>query len=120
MIDVFFDGSCPLCTKEIAHYQKIASANDFNWVDISQPNALAPYPFSFEETMRYLHCIDDDRKTQIGVKAFIVIWRKLPGWRWLAPIAQFPLVYYPLSVCYKIFADQRIKRRKKCNDKTCH
>ena len=35
MIEVFFDGKCGLCSKEIAYYQSIAPSGIFVWMDIT-------------------------------------------------------------------------------------
>ena len=35
MIEVFFDGKCGLCSKEIAYYQSIAPSDIFAWMDIA-------------------------------------------------------------------------------------
>ena len=35
MIEVFFDGKCGLCSKEIAYYQRIAPSGIFVWLDIA-------------------------------------------------------------------------------------
>ena len=38
---VFFDGGCPLCRREIAHYRRIDTAQRLCWVDAaSEPEAL--------------------------------------------------------------------------------
>ena len=35
MIEVYFDGKCGLCSKEIAYYQSIAPSGIFVWMDIA-------------------------------------------------------------------------------------
>jgi len=35
MIEVFFDGKCGHCSKEIAYYQNIAPSGIFAWMDIA-------------------------------------------------------------------------------------
>ena len=35
-IDIFFDGSCSVCTAEITHYKSKDSHNDLHLVDISK------------------------------------------------------------------------------------
>ena len=39
---VFYDGDCPLCRREIAHYRRMDSANKLHWVDaVNEPEILA-------------------------------------------------------------------------------
>ena len=33
---VFYDGGCPLCRREIAHYQRIDRERRIQWTDIQQ------------------------------------------------------------------------------------
>ena len=32
---VFYDGACPLCSREIAHYRRRQDSDDLLWLDIS-------------------------------------------------------------------------------------
>lgn len=36
----FFDGSCPLCRREIALYRDLPSTLHIHWVDVSTPTTL--------------------------------------------------------------------------------
>ena len=56
---VFFDGGCPLCRREIAHYRRIDSAQRLCWVDAaSEPEALSRHGLSLEAAMAELHVLD--------------------------------------------------------------
>jgi hypothetical protein len=41
---VYYDGACPVCSREIAHYQRLPGAQACQWVDAAQcpPEALGP------------------------------------------------------------------------------
>lgn len=112
MITVFYDGSCSLCSREIRHYMRIAPSDTYSWVDISStPEPLNKLGYTQEDGMRLLHAQDNDGTIQIGVAAFICIWKKLPYWRILAPIASAPIISPILDACYLKFANWRFKRR---------
>ena len=34
-VSVFFDGSCPLCRREVRMYQKMASSVPIRWIDVA-------------------------------------------------------------------------------------
>ncbi len=36
-LQVFFDGACPLCSREVSHYKKRDLHNKIEWIDIAQP-----------------------------------------------------------------------------------
>ncbi|MFT6308343.1 MAG: putative DCC family thiol-disulfide oxidoreductase YuxK, partial [Halioglobus sp.] len=31
---MFYDGACPLCSREVAHYRRIDTNNNVSWLDI--------------------------------------------------------------------------------------
>ena len=38
---LFYDGGCPLCRREIAHYRRLDRAGQIHWLDIdAQPERL--------------------------------------------------------------------------------
>ena len=63
---LFWDGGCPLCTKEIAYYKRIDSAARVEWVDLdSTPKRLAEYGLSAEDAMRQIHAVDSRGEIQV-------------------------------------------------------
>jgi predicted DCC family thiol-disulfide oxidoreductase YuxK len=116
-ITVFYDGKCSLCAKEIAHYKKIASEEHFYFCDITQDSELFTQ-LGYEVTtgLKLLHVSDSTGTMQIGLDAFITIWRELPWWKYLAWLANLPIIHYLLSITYKKFAAWRYKRNR---GKTC-
>jgi predicted DCC family thiol-disulfide oxidoreductase YuxK len=83
-ITVFYDGSCPLCAKEIGIYQRANGGKDVNWCDVSgsAPEALPP-GLSQQQAMARFHIKGADDTVYSGGRAFIQLWLSLPGWRWL-------------------------------------
>lgn len=112
MITVFFDGQCGLCAKEINHYKKVAPANTFEWVDITQtPEPFERLGYAVEEGLRLLHVQDNAGKIHIGVDAFICIWRSLKrNWQLLGFLVRIPGVKQLISRMYLLFANWRFKR----------
>ena len=82
---VFYDGACPLCSREIAHYRRIDRAQRLRWVDAAtEAKVLAAHGLDPERAMAELHVLDGNGGWHRGVDAFLVIWSRLPAYRWLA------------------------------------
>ena len=114
MITVFFDDKCGLCSKEIAHYKKIAS-NEFEWIPISTDNGrLKNYGIETVDALKLLHVVDHLGVVHQGVDSFFVIWRHLRRWRWFAAIVSLPLIHQILRKLYATFAEWRFRRLSHC------
>ena len=114
MITVFFDDKCGLCSKEIAHYKKIAS-NEFEWIPISADKGrLQKHGIDTVDALKLLHVVDHSGVVHQGVDSFLVIWRHLKRWRCLATIASLPLLHQLLRKLYRTFAEWRFRRLSHC------
>ncbi len=102
-IKVFFNNSCSVCRLEINHYKKI-SGTDLDWVDITNNDeALKLTSKSQEELLRRLHVVDDG-KVIGGAKAFIIIWSKIPKYRFLSKIFSIKPIFILFHYIYEIVA----------------
>ena len=91
MIDVFFDGKCGLCSREIEYYRNIANDGIFNWHNIAQdPSPLNKFKIPQSIALRWLHLRDENGQWHIGADAFLVIWMKLERWNYLALFLKLP------------------------------
>jgi predicted DCC family thiol-disulfide oxidoreductase YuxK len=109
---VFYDGSCPLCRREIAHYRRIDSTARLRWVDaVNEPETLARHGLSLQQAMAELHVLDGDGRWQRGVDAFLVIWQQLPAYRWLAKLVTALGLSRLLGFFYRHFAAWRYRQR---------
>jgi predicted DCC family thiol-disulfide oxidoreductase YuxK len=84
---VFYDGACPICRREVAHYRTRAGAKGIDWVDVATcpPEALAP-GLTREAALARMHVRGADGRMESGARAFAALWRALPGWSWLGRI----------------------------------
>jgi predicted DCC family thiol-disulfide oxidoreductase YuxK len=101
---VYFDGDCPVCRTEIAHYQRLRGAEAIAWVDASncEESALGP-GVSRAVVMSRFHVREADGTLASGAAAFVAIWRRLPAFAWLAALASFPPVLAVLEGGYGLF-----------------
>jgi len=114
---VFYDGACPLCSREIAHYRRIDRAQRLRWVDAAtEAKILAAHGLDLERAMAELHVLDGNGSWHRGVDAFLVIWSRLPAYRWLARLISILRLRAPLGYAYRRFAAWRYRHRCATNN----
>jgi predicted DCC family thiol-disulfide oxidoreductase YuxK len=117
-LTAFYDGGCPLCRREIAHYRRIDRRSAIHWVDITSDRAaLDAAGLDLATAMRRIHAQEPDGRLVTGVGAFVAIWRRLPWYRRLAALVTGLRLTGPLDLVYGRFADWRLRRR--CADGLC-
>ena len=104
---VLFDGSCPLCTAEIGLYRDRDTEGRLHLVDVSAPGAVLPDGLDRDAAMARFHVVAPDGQVLSGAAAFIEVWRRLRGWRWLARLASLPGVEPVLEAAYRGFLKVR-------------
>ena len=100
---VYFNNSCKICKAEIDLYKK-EEINEINWVDITN-NELAEKETSKDskQLLRRLHVKDGDNVLG-GAKAFLLLWKKMPKYRFLYNFFKLPIIFNIFSVVYEIVA----------------
>jgi len=95
---VLYDGDCPLCRREIAVYQGLAAREPVRWVDVSAPGTALPDERS--TLLARFHVQREDGRLLSGAEAFLALWARLPGWRWLAFLGRVPGVPWLMERAY--------------------
>ena len=106
-ICVYFDGSCPLCRSEIAHYRRQDRNGRISFVDVARSDVELGDDLTRAQAMARLHLRFSDGAMTSGARAFVAIWQVLPGWRWAARVARIPGVIHVLELCYRAFLPVR-------------
>ena len=102
-IKVFFNNSCSVCRLEINHYKKISDST-LEWVDITNNvDALKITSKTKEELLRRLHVIDNG-KVIGGAKAFIIIWSKIPKYKFLSKLFSIKPFFLIFHYIYEFVA----------------
>tara|TARA_B100001250_G_C19160852_1_gene512239 strand:- start:105 stop:455 length:351 start_codon:yes stop_codon:yes gene_type:complete len=102
-IKVFFNNSCSICRFEINHYKK-NSGNNLQWIDITNnEDALKLTSKSHKELLRRLHVIDEG-KVVGGAKAFVIIWSKIPKYKFLHKIFSIKPLFIIFHYVYELVA----------------
>ena len=100
---VYFNNSCKICKAEIDLYKK-EKIDEIDWVDITD-NELAEKETSKDskQLLRRLH-IKDGEKVLEGAEAFLLLWKKMPKYRFLYNFFKLPIIFNIFSVVYEIVA----------------
>jgi 3-demethoxyubiquinol 3-hydroxylase len=102
---VMFDGSCPLCRREISVYQSSNPREQVKWVDVSLPGRFTQA--DRERLMARFHVQQKDGTWLSGAAAFVALWSVMPGWRWLAASIKALRLTNFLEILYKRFLKVR-------------
>ena len=89
-LTVLYDGSCPLCRREISVYRGARASQPLSFSDVSDPTLVPPTGIGVEALMARFHVQHADGRLESGARAFIALWALLPGWRWLARLGRVP------------------------------
>lgn len=103
---VYFDGSCPLCRREISFYRRLPGAERLHWLDVSAGAQTGP-DLSCEAAMRRFHVRDAQGRLFSGGAAFARLWRALPGWRVAGWLFALPPLSWLLALAYRAFLPLR-------------
>lgn len=104
---IYFDGACPLCSLEIAHYKRQSGAENLCFLDISHEGVEAGDGLTREAALARFHVRAADGSLLSGAAAFVSIWQDLPKWRWAARLARLPGVLPVLELGYRAFLPLR-------------
>jgi len=105
-LTVYYDGACPLCRVEIAHYRRQQGADVLCFVDVAEPTACGP-GLSHAQALARFHVRDAEGRLLSGAAAFVGLWQHLPRWRWLGRVAAWPPVLALLELGYRAFLPLR-------------
>jgi predicted DCC family thiol-disulfide oxidoreductase YuxK len=103
-LTVYFDGTCPVCSREIAHYRRQPGADACEWVDVSacaEPR-LGPR-LSRSDALARFHVRRADGTLVHGMRGFAALWQTLPRTAWLGRIAAFGPMPALLDAGYAVF-----------------
>ena len=104
VLTVYFDGACPVCSREIAQYRRQPGAEACAWVDASdcaEPMLGPDLPRN--AALARFHVRRADGTLVDGMRGFAELWSVLPRTAWLGRIATSGPMPALLDVAYAVF-----------------
>ena len=115
-LTVYFDGSCPLCRREVAWYKNQRGADAIVWKDVSSANhASLEQDLHPDDAMRRFHVRKSDGKLISGAIAFAELWRNLPAFKLAGSFVGLPLIRNFAEIVYRLFLKVRPLMQRACD-----
>ncbi len=117
-VEVFYDGDCPLCSREVAFLRGRARHGEIQWTDITAPGFDArSQGFTQAELMSEIRGRTSDGTHVSGVEVFRQIYAAL-GFTRLVSLSRLAPIDWVLRAAYRVFARNRLKLTGRC-DSAC-
>ena len=100
---VYYNESCNICKAEINLYKK-QNIEEIEWVDITN-NIIAEKETSKNDKslLRRLHVRDNGQVFE-GAEAFLLVWKKIPKYKFLYKFFKLPVIFQIFKFTYEIIA----------------
>ena len=116
--EVFYDGKCPLCRREIEMIRRKDKHSRLRLTDIAAEE-FEPTDVPLQELMEVIHGRNPDESYVKGIEVFRQIYSRI-GFEFLVKLSKLPLVGKLLDWAYHLFAKVRyrsaMQRMSRCGD----
>lgn len=114
VVEVFYDGACPLCMREIRMLRARDREDAIQFTDIAADGFDATrYGTSQDELMDKIRGRLPDGSWIEGVEVFRRLWGAV-GFRRLVGISRMPGIAHALNALYRVFAKHRLRLTGRC------
>jgi predicted DCC family thiol-disulfide oxidoreductase YuxK len=118
-VEVFYDGACPLCMREIRMLKRLDRKGRILFTDIAAEGFdAATVGLTWEALMDRIHGRLPDGTVIEGVEVFRRLYAAV-GFGALVKVSRAPGVSQVLDVAYRLFAKNRLKLTGRCTDGAC-
>jgi len=108
LLTLYYDGGCPVCTREIGFYQRRRGAERIRWINLAQcEDSELGTDLNREAAYARLHARLPNGQLLSGARAFAALWRVLPALRLAGRIAALPGIVHLLEWGYRGFLKVR-------------
>jgi predicted DCC family thiol-disulfide oxidoreductase YuxK len=109
-VSVWFDGSCPLCAREIALMKRLDKRGAIEFIDVVGSENV-DCPVNKTELLARFHARENGQLLS-GASAFAAMWRAIPILRPIGLLAHIPFVLALLERAYVAFLRFRPKLQR--------
>lgn len=111
-LTVYYDGACPVCSREIGFYRRRRGAGDIDWVDVSQApeGSRVATDLTRADALARFHVRGADGRLVDGGAAFAALWHALPAFRPLGRMCRWRPLAAVLEAAYAAFLKLRAWR----------
>ena len=118
-IEVFYDGGCPVCLREVRVLRRLDRQGRIRFTDIDAPGFQAPRDGpAFDDLMARIHARTSDGTWTYGVEVFRRLYAAV-GFGPLVAVSRLPGLSHLLDWSYAIFAKNRTRWFGRCTASTC-
>lgn len=119
-ITVFYDGDCPLCTKEVIRWKQASFDCDVDWFNISgHDDELRTRGIDPRQALLQLHTQTDDGRILVSIDSYALLLKQLKHWRWLGVIMSLPVIKPCLLTTYDWLTRLRLKKEGRWPGTSC-
>lgn len=119
-VEVFFDGDCPLCVREIRLLRRLDGQRQrILFTDIAHPEFdVGAHGKTWQDFMDRIHGRLPDGTFIEGLEVFRQLYAAV-GLGWLVAITRAPGISHLLELGYRWFARNRLRLTGRCADGAC-
>ena len=100
---VYYNESCNICRAEVNLYKK-QNIKEIEWVDITNNEVAEKVTSKDNKTLlRRLH-VEENGQVFGGAKAFLLVWKKIPKYKFLYTFFKLPIIFTFFLYFYEIIA----------------
>jgi predicted DCC family thiol-disulfide oxidoreductase YuxK len=112
-LTVYFDGGCPVCSREIDLYRTQPGASAIGWIDVTAcPAAELGVGLTRDSALARLHVRTADGELASGALAFATLWKNIPRTALLGRLASRQPMLAILEAGYRVLLVVRRAWRK--------
>lgn len=119
LVEVFYDGECPLCVREIKMLRWLDRRDRILFTDIASTGFdPAEYGKTMQEFMDEIQGRVPPGDWIIGVEVFRQLYAAV-GFGWLVWPTRWPGISHGMDFGYRVFAKNRLRLTGRCSKATC-
>jgi len=107
LLEVFYDGGCPLCLREINYFRALKSRVPVAWLDLTDTKVELPPGLDRCSALARMHVRVDGQRYYTGAAAFGILWSQFSYWRMLGLVLRIPPFTWCADKLYSYFLKLR-------------